>query len=214
MDYQNLKEFIENISHEIQNPLAIIKSRIDLLQQNESIEKSQADLIQSIQGSAIRLSNLNKSLILLSKIDNNQFPEREKVDIGEYIDFHIENFEDIIQSKNISLNKNYKDPVIVLADPGLISILLLNLLKNSIFHNLTSGTIEITTEAKTLTIVNSGKKLDINQEDLFKRFTKSSNRPDSLGLGLSIVKKICDYYQFGIKYSFENNLHIVTISFF
>lgn len=213
MDYQNLKEFIENISHEIQNPLAIIKSRIDLLQQNESIEKSQADLIQSIQGSAIRLSNLNKSLILLSKIDNNQFPEREKTDIGEYIDLHIENFEDIIQSKKISLNKNYKDPVIVLADPSLISILLLNLLKNSIFHNLTSGTIEITTEAKTLTIVNSGKKLEINQEDLFKRFTKSSNRPDSLGLGLSIVKKICDYYQFGIKYSFENNLHIVTISF-
>lgn len=213
MDYQNLKEFIENISHEIQNPLAIIKSRIDLLQQNESIEKSQAELIQSIQGSAIRLSNLNKSLILLSKIDNNQFPEREKVDIGETIDLHIENFEDIIQSKKISLNKNYYDPVIVLADPSLISIMLLNLLKNSIFHNLISGTIEITTEAKTLTIVNSGKKLDINQEDLFKRFTKSSNRPDSLGLGLSIVKKICDYYQFGIKYSFENNLHIVTISF-
>lgn len=213
MDYQNLKEFIENISHEIQNPLAIINSRIELLQQNEGIDKSQAELIRSIHGSAIRLSNLNKSLILLSKIDNNQFPEREMVDIEKLITLHIENFEDMIQSKSISLSKYYKDRVIVLADPNLISILLLNLLKNSVFHNIPSGTIEIMTEGKTLTIKNSGKKLDINEEDLFKRFTKSSGRPDSLGLGLSIVKKICDYYQYNIQYTYQNNLHVVSIVF-
>ena len=212
-DYQNLKEFIENISHEIQNPLAIIKSRIDLLQQNENIDKSQAELIQSIQSSAIRLSNLNKSLILLSKIDNNQFSAREEVDIVENINFHLDNFEEIIQSKNISVHKNYKNPLAVWADSNLISIMLLNLLKNSIFHNLPSGTIEVMTESKSLTIKNSGKKLDINQEDLFKRFTKSSNRPDSLGLGLAIVKKICDYYQFRIQYSYQDNFHVITIIF-
>ncbi|MDO9580691.1 MAG: HAMP domain-containing sensor histidine kinase, partial [Bacteroidales bacterium] len=181
-DYQNLKEFIENVSHEIQNPLAIIKSRVDLLQQNENIDKSQAELIQSIQSSANRLSNLNKSLILLSKIDNNQFPEREEVDIVENINFHLENFEDIIQSKNISLAKNYRNPVVVWADSNLISIMLLNLLKNSIYHNVPSGTVEVIAEQNLLTIRNSGKNLDINQEDIFKRFTKSSNRPDSLGL--------------------------------
>jgi len=212
-DYQNLKEFIENISHEIQNPLAIIKTRVDLLQQNENIDKSQAELIQSIQGSAIRLSNLNKSLILLSKIDNNQFPEREEVDIVENINFHLENFEDIIQSKNISLDKNYINPLVVWADPNLISIMLLNLLKNSIYHNLPSGTIEVMTESKSLTIKNTGKKLNINPEDLFKRFTKSSNKPDSLGLGLAIVKKICDYYNFSIQYICQANFHIITIIF-
>ena len=212
-DYQNLKEFIENISHEIQNPLAIIKSRIDLLQQNENLDKSQAELIQSIQSSTIRLSNLNKSLILLSKIDNNQFSEREEVDIAENINFHLENFEDIIQSKNISLDKNYKNPLVVRADSNLISIMLLNLLKNSIYHNFSSGTVEVMTESNTLIIKNSGKKLDINPEDLFKRFTKSSNKPDSLGLGLAIVKKICDYYNFSIQYTCQDNFHIITIIF-
>lgn len=212
-DYQNLKEFIENISHEIQNPLAIIKSRIDLLLQNENIDKSQAELIQSVQSSAIRLSSLNKSLILLSKIDNNQFPAREEVDIVENIDFHLDNFEEIIQSKNISVDRDYQKPLVVRADSNLISIMLLNLLKNSIYHNLPSGTIEVMTESKSLTIKNSGKNLDINPEDLFTRFTKSSGRPDSLGLGLAIVKKICDYYQFRIQYSCQDNIHVITIIF-
>ena len=212
-DYQNLKEFIENISHEIQNPLAIIKSRIDLLQQNENIDKSQAELIQSIQSSAIRLSNLNKSLILLSKIDNNQFSAREEIDIVENINFHLDNFEEIIQSKNISIDRDYQKPLVVRADSNLISIMLLNLLKNSIYHNLPSGTIEVITESKSLTIKNSGKNLDINPKDLFTRFTKSSGRPDSLGLGLAIVKKICDYYQFRIQYSCQDNFHVITIIF-
>jgi len=212
-DYQNLKEFIENISHEIQNPLAVIKSKIDLLQQNENLDKSQAELIQSIQTNTIRLSNLNRSLILLSKIDNNQFPVREKVDITANIDLHLENFEDIIQSKKISLIKNTEDHIHVSADPGLISILLLNLLKNSIYHNFSSGSIEITTKSNSLVIKNTGKALDLNPEDLFNRFTKSSGKPDSLGLGLSIVKKICEYYNYSVDYTMKDRLHILTILF-
>ncbi|MEX0595770.1 MAG: HAMP domain-containing sensor histidine kinase, partial [Candidatus Paceibacterota bacterium] len=212
-DYKNLKEFIENISHEIQNPLAIIKSRIDLLQQNENLDKSQAELIQSIQSNTIRLSNLNKSLILLSKIDNNQFHIREKVEIVDNINLHLDNFEDFIQSKNISLHKDFKNNILIMADPSLISILLLNLLKNSIYHNLPSGTIEIITELDTLIIRNSGKELDINPEDMFKRFIKSSNKPDSIGLGLAIVKKICDYYNFTIHYTCQDNFHIIIIIF-
>ncbi len=212
-DYQNLREFIENISHEIQNPIAIIKSRIDLLQQNENLNQTQNELIQSIQNNSIRLSNLNKSLILLSKIDNNQFPDKGNVDIIENINYHLDNFEDIIQSKSISVNKDFKNQIILRADPSLISIMLLNLLKNSIYHNMPSGNIEIRTEANTLQIINSGNELVIDPEDLFKRFNKSSNRPESLGLGLSIVKKICDYYNFTIHYAYKDRFHIITINF-
>lgn len=212
-DYQNLKEFIENISHEIQNPLAIIKSRVDLLQQDETLNKSQTDLIQSIQNSTIRLSNLNRSLILLSKIDNNQFPDKENVSIVENINYHLDNFEDIVQAKNISIHKEFNNQIIISADSNLISILILNLLKNSIYHNVPSGSIEIITELNKLIIKNSGKELDINPEDLFKRFTKSSNKPESLGLGLAIVKKICDYYNFTVQYTCQSNYHIITINF-
>jgi signal transduction histidine kinase len=212
-DYRNLKEFIENVSHEMQNPLAIIKSKVDLLQQNENMDRKQAELIESIQGNAIRLSNLNKSLILLAKIENNQFPEKENVDIVANINFHLDNFDEIIRSKNISLMKNFKDPVSVQADTNLISIMLLNLLKNAVYHNHHSGSIEVITESNSLILRNSGDKPAINQEDLFNRFTKSSLRPDSLGLGLAIVKKICDYYSFKIQYTYQSDLHIIQVDF-
>ena len=129
------------------------------------------------------------------------------------INLHLENFEDIIESKNISIIKNFDDQIFVSADPSLISILLLNLLKNSIYHNLTSGSIEITTNPNSLVIKNTGKTLDINPEDLFNRFTKSSSKPDSLGLGLSIVKKICEYYNYSVQYTFNDSFHIITIVF-
>lgn len=213
-DYQNLKEFIENISHEIQTPLAIIKSKIDLMLQNENMDKTQLEQIQSIQNSAIRLSNLNKSLILLSRIDNNQFSEKVNVNVPEIIDIHLANFEDIIQSKEIFVQKNYKNTLVVSADAGLITIMILNLLKNAVYHNIPSGIIDITITSKELIIKNSGKELEIVEDDLFKRFTKSSNRKDSLGLGLAIVKKICDLYNFRIQYTYKESQHCISINFY
>ncbi len=212
-DYQNLKEFIENISHEIQTPLAIIKSKIELLTQSEKLDADQLALIQSMQTSTIRLSNLNKSLILLSKIDNNQFPKKERVNITEIIDFHLDNFEEIIKSKNIEITKNYRYPTTILADSDLINVMLLNLLKNALYHNQPSGKLEVNCDTNFLIIKNTGKELEISQDDLFKRFTKSSFKPDSLGLGLAIVKKICDYYHYQIKYTYQNEYHTITIYF-
>lgn len=212
-DYRNLKEFIENISHEIQTPLAVIKAKVDLLLQDEKRNCDEIELIQSIQNNAIRLSNLNKSLILLSKIDNNQFPQKEWVSIQDIINFHLDNFEEIILSKNISLKKSFPDSPVVQADPSLINILLLNLLKNAVYHNQPAGSLEIETGTHFLAIRNTGKELEIKQEDIFKRFTKSSSKPESLGLGLAIVKKICDYYHFTINYSYQDHYHTFTIEF-
>lgn len=212
-DYQNLKEFIENISHEIQTPLAIINSKIELLTQNEKIDKEQLTLLRSMQTSAIRLSNLNKTLILLSKIDNNQFTVKENVDVENIINFHLENFEEMVNSKHIKVHRQYQCPLIVQADSNLINIMILNLLKNAIYHNQPSGDIEILCEPKSLIIKNTGKELEISEEDLFERFTKSSYKPDSLGLGLAIVKRICDYYRFQINYTYHNHYHTISILF-
>lgn len=212
-DYQNLKEFIENISHEIQTPLAIIKSKIELLVQSEKLDSNQLALIQSMQTSALRLSNLNKTLILLSRIDNNQFSRREPVNIKEIMDFHLDNFEEMIVSKGISVTKDYECQTTVEADYDLMNVMLLNLLKNAIYHNQPSGEIAISCWNNYISIKNTGKQLEINAEDLFKRFTKSSLKPDSLGLGLAIVKKICDYYQFQINYTYQDSYHTITITF-
>lgn len=212
-DYQNLKEFIENVSHEIQTPLAIIKSKVELLIQTEKLDEEQIALLQSVQTSAMRLSNLNKTLILLSKIDNNQFPKKENIAVQDIIDFHLDNFAEIIESKEIELKKDFQSKLTIQADSDLIHVMLLNLLKNAIFHNQPAGKLEIICSSNNLTIRNTGKELEINPEDLFKRFTKSSVRPDSLGLGLAIVKKICDYYNLDLHYSYENQFHTINIRF-
>lgn len=212
-DYQNLKEFIENVSHEIQTPLAIIKSKIELLIQTEQLDSEQLALVQSMQTSALRLSNLNKTLILLSRIDNNQFPKKEVVVIQEIIDFHLDNFEEMIESKAIHVTRDYHCALVIQADSDLINVMILNLLKNAIYHNYSSGKLEISCDSNKLMIKNTGKELEINPEDLFKRFTKSSVKPDSLGLGLSIVKKICDYYRFNVNYIYRDQFHTITITF-
>lgn len=212
-DYSNLKEFIENVSHEIQTPLAIISSKVDVLLQDEQLSEADLKQVQSIQNNVIRLSNLNKSLILLSKIDNDQFPARETVEITQVIDFHAENFEEILKARDIVLTREYKNPLPVSADPNLISIMLLNLLKNSIYHNLPSGRVEVVVENRTLLIRNTGKPPEIEGEELFRRFVTASGRADSLGLGLAIAKKICDYYQYSISYAYKDDFHCISIGF-
>ena len=139
-------------------------------------------------------------------------------DAHELIDvdgnFHLENFGEMISSKNIKVNKNYHCPLLVQADSNLINIMILNLLKNAIYHNQPDGELNIICDPQSLSIKNTGKKLEINEDDLFKRFIKSSYKPDSLGLGLAIVKRICDYYHFQIKYAYQNHYHTITIYFF
>lgn len=212
-DYDNLQEFIENVSHEIQTPLAIISSKADLLLQDERLGTDELRQIQSIRNNVARLSNLNRSLILLAKIDNHQFPARDRVELTAMINFHLENFDEILKAKKIHVACNFGNPIAVTADPGLISIMLLNLLKNAIYHNLQGGKLEISATEDMLTLRNTGKNPEMDEEELFKRFVRSSERADSLGLGLAIVKKICDFYTYEISYSYTNSFHCISIRF-
>jgi signal transduction histidine kinase len=211
-DYLNLKEFSENVSHEIQTPLAIIKTKVDLLMQGENLDEIQLNQIASIQNSINRLSNLNKSLILLTKIDNNQFISTANVELNQVLDALLENFKDFIEVKNLSVNKNYLESITLKADFNLINILFLNLLKNAINYNINNGILDISLDKKSVTIGNSGKEPTVDTLELFNRFSKSSRHSDSLGLGLAIVKKICEIYQFQISYDYQNNYHKIIIS--
>jgi len=212
-DYFNLKEFTENISHEIQNPLAIIKSKIELLSQNEKLDEEQIKLIHSLQSNAVRLSNLDKSLILLAKINNNQFSERENINIIDVINFHLSNFEDVIQTKQITVQNKINSTFQIHADINLINILILNLLKNAVRHNLKGGTIDLAIEQHQFIIGNTGNEQDVNPDEMFKRFAKATGQPESLGLGLAIIDKICEYYNYTIQYLYNNKYHKFIISF-
>jgi signal transduction histidine kinase len=212
-DYRSLKEFTENASHEIQTPLSVMRTKIELLLQHPGYSKEQIALIGSLNESVNRLSNINKVLILLTRIENNQFPELSKVHLKDRIEYHMKNFRELIEARNITVEHELNNETEINANAALIDILILNLIKNAIRHNFDNGKLNIMLGSNSLEISNTGPKHDIPADQLFNRFVKTQNASESLGLGLSLVKKICELYEFDIQYLFEEELHKVIVSF-
>ncbi|HEY3388028.1 MAG TPA: HAMP domain-containing sensor histidine kinase [Prolixibacteraceae bacterium] len=212
-DYINLKEYIENASHEIQTPLAIINSKMELLMQWGDMKEKQYKIVADAYEASNRLSRLNKTLILLAKIENRQFPESKPVNPAIMINHQLESLEDLILSKKIKITKRFDNEVIIQMNPYLADILLVNLIKNAVRHNITGGDLVIELSNNKLEIANSGPPLQMNPEMLFKRFHKASSSPESLGLGLAIVQKICTLYGFKVGYDYHNEMHVMYVDF-
>lgn len=212
-DYLSLKEFNENASHELQTPLAIINSKLELLIQNEKLSEDQMQLIQTVYEATKRISKLNQGLLLISKIENNQFTLTENIDLRKIIDRNLEHFEEFLQMKNIEVNKNLAESVIVQMNKTLAEILVSNLLTNSIKHNIENGRINIVLDIHHLLISNTGQKLLIRPAELFERFRKSERSGDSVGLGLAIVKEIVTLYNMKIEYQVTETIHSLNIIF-
>ena len=211
-DYLNLKEFNENAAHELQTPLAVIKSKLDLLIQNEKMDESQMNLINSIYEATTRMSRLNQGLLLISRIQNNQFNVSEEVNIETIVDNTLVHFGEMIDLQFIRVTKQYIDPMVVYMNRTLAEILVNNLISNAIRHNIQNGSIHITMNAKIFTIANTGPSLNVDPRQLFERFRKSDERLGSVGLGLSIVQKICTLYQLTANYNYNDGLHTLVIS--
>ncbi|MBN1251221.1 MAG: HAMP domain-containing histidine kinase [Bacteroidales bacterium] len=212
-DFNGLKEYTANLTHEVQTPLAVIKSKTELILQDTNLSEEQLKLAGDIYSSTIGLSKLVKTLTLLTKIENNLFIDEEQIDIEQLIDFHLYGFKDISLIKGIEITKKIISKPIVKINSELADILIINLIKNAIKHNIEKGKIEVLLSDKKLCIINSGNELDFNPEILFNRFSKFNKNEDSLGIGLSLVKKICEYYNFEINYNYNNNLHNLSINF-
>lgn len=212
-DYINLKEYIENASHEIQTPLAIISSKMELLLQSGDMSEKQYKTVVDAYDASNRLSRLNKTLILMAKIENRQFPDSKDVHPSLIIDAQLENLEDLILSKQIKVRKETNEEVILQMNPFLAEIMLVNLIKNAVRHNIQGGNLIIELTKEKLQISNSGAPLKIAPDLLFKRFYKSSSSPESIGLGLAIVQKICAIYHFSVTYNYTDGLHIMSVTF-
>jgi signal transduction histidine kinase len=212
-DFLNLKEFTEDASHEIQTPLSIIKSKLELLFQADNLSTEQAQNISVIYEATTRLSRLNNSLLLLSKIQNKQYSHTEYVNLSIIIEKFLMQFKEIIQQKNITITKNYFAQTALDINPDLNEILISNLLGNAVKHNVNNGFITIELTGRELTITNTGQPLQLNANDLFKRFRKANISSDSSGLGLSIVKKIVSLFNMHIEYTTNGNIHSLKLTF-
>jgi signal transduction histidine kinase len=212
-DFNSQKQFTENASHEMQTPLAVIRTKMDLLIQSENLGKKETDLILSIDDACTKLGRLNKSLLLLTKIENRQFKESEKVWLNGVLKNALELFSEHIAFKNIHLTIDIDDDVFISINPDLSFMLISNLMQNAIRHNFKDGEVKIKLNKERLSISNTSCALPIISSKLFERFQKSSTSTDSLGLGLAIAKEIADASNLLLEYKYESNRHKFSVLF-
>lgn len=206
-DYHNLKEFTENVSHEAQTPLSIISTKIELLMQESNYNERQHKLLVQTYNATQRLYKLNEGLILLTRIENKQFVETSSIDLVQAINEKIEVLEDFIEAKQIGVVKVFNAQVTKEVNPVLLTILLNNLFINAIKYNLEeNGTIKITLDEDSFSVENASISDKIDKQFLFDRFNKNSIS-GSLGLGLSLIKKIVDFYNWHVTYSHKDGIH-------
>jgi len=211
-DFEVQKEYTENVAHELQTPLAIISSKADELMQADNLSKQQMEQLALLMETTNRLSKINQALIFLTKIDNRFYREGATFSLNDLIKEKLILFEEVIKEKNIQLEVDLSDITHIYMDKYLAETMVINLLKNAIVHNEQGGLLHIKLANQSLIIYNSGKPLTFPKSDIFKRFIRSDHNKKSLGIGLSIVKRICELYNFTVNYQFKEK-HIFTIYF-
>ncbi len=212
-DYLALKEFSENASHEIQTPLSIAQGKLELLMEsNDELTEEQMELISSALYALKRLSKLGNSLSLLTKIENQEFSDFSSVDMTKLVSRFLFDFKELVELKEIKMFSEVSPDVQVAGNLVLLELLVTNLLNNAVRHNHSGGEIYVRLMPNKLEVKNTGEALKVDANDIFNRFKKGSDNPDSLGLGLSIVKRICTEHQFDIKYTRADEQHCFTVS--
>lgn len=207
-DYLALKEFTENASHELQTPLAIIQSKLDLLIQDEHLSEPQSNAVQSAYGAIQKLSRLNQSLLLLTKIENGQYTERSSINLSLKITEKLEQFEEMLVSKSITVTKETDDNIEIFMNPMLADILLNNLLSNAIKYNRPQGTIGLVVKQGLFEINNSGAGSGaLDEARLFRRFGKTGQVKDGVGLGVAIIKQVAGISGLTTSYLYTNQCH-------
>lgn len=212
-DFTVLKEFSENASHELQTPIAVIKAKIELLMQSR-LDEQQLIKLTSMMDELEKLSKINQSLTLLTTLENFENKKNSPINISAIVEETIISFSDLMEMKNISLRKKIKKEVIIQMDETLGRILMNNLFSNAIRHNLINGEIEVEITAAKMRIKNTGNPPLVPTEELFERFKKDNQSLNSIGIGLSIVKKICEIFHHSISYTSISSFHVLEIKFF
>ncbi len=211
-DFESQREYIENVSHELQTPLAIINSKLDELIQSENLSQIQIEKLAVILESTNRLSKINQALIFLTKIDNRLFSAESKFCLNNLVTEQLEMYKDVINEKEINLKTNFTQNLNITMHKQLAETMISNLIRNSIIYNNEQKKVNIFIKNDSLIISNTGEKLTFPENKIFDRFKKSNLSNRSLGIGLSVVKSICNLYTFDIKYR-HNKMHTFTIKF-
>ena len=206
--YEEQKQFIENASHELQTPLAIAFGKVELLAESEGLNGQQMKELDAIYATLGRAVRLNKSLLLLSRIENGQYTETEDVSVDGVLDDLLPDLMDIYEYKQIRLVRyTGSAPFVIRCNHLLAHILVSNLVKNALLHNCEGGCLEVATTPVSLTVRNTGSG-PLDESRLFQRFYHvSGNKKESTGLGLAIARTIAVSAKLKLTYAWQDNMH-------
>lgn len=211
--YEKQKQFIGNASHELQTPLAVLGGRIDWMLDNDSLGEENIGELVKMKREVVHISRLNKTLLLLTKIDNGQFPDVMDVNLSSIVQSQKEMYEEIFSRKNIHCSLEMQDsPVVVRMNETLATILVTNLIKNAFMHSPEGGIVTIALDGNGLVVENSGEA-PLDRERIFDRFYQGAKKEGSTGLGLALAKTIADKNGMQFSYSFADGRHRFRINF-
>ena len=210
--FEQQKQFIGNASHEIQTPLAICRNRLEMLMEDDSLSENQLEELMKTHQTLEYITKLNKSLLLLTKIDNGQFTDTKSLDLNMLLKQYLEDYREVYDYRNIEVKVIEQDTLHVTMNESLAVALLTNLLKNAFVHNIDKGHIRIIITQNGITFRNTGVGYSLDKEHIFERFYQGNKKEGSTGLGLAIADSICRLQHLNIGYYFEQGEHCFEIS--
>jgi signal transduction histidine kinase len=211
--FQSLKSFSENAAHEIQTPLAVIQSTTEVLLQDPSLTEEQNSSISKLHSTSRKLSSLVTTLLLLTRIENNQFLQADLIDFSSVVRQKLTLLWELFEQKNLTMQIDVKTEVHLKLHPVLADILVTNLLANALTHTAKGGKVSVVLTENEFAVSNSGEPLKGKSEQLFERFYKENQSETSTGLGLSLVKMVADSAGLQVKYDYQEQKHIFLIQF-
>ncbi|MBO8448200.1 MAG: HAMP domain-containing histidine kinase [Bacteroidetes bacterium] len=211
VQYLEQKRFIGNASHELQTPLAACSNRIEMLLDSPDLTESQAGELIKVHRELQALITLNRTLLLLTKIENGQFPETSEINFRDLVSDSVEMFREIYPARNISVSLDIKAPFIAEANEQLAVILVRNLVKNAFIHTPPGSTVSVSMDSSGFSVSNPGDQ-PLDDTKIFSRFYHGhSSREGSTGLGLAIVHSVCRSYGLTVSYRFHGSRHIFSV---
>lgn len=212
--YKQQKEFIENASHELQTPLAVFKSQLDILLQQPGLTQSNTEIIRSLYAVSARMTRLNKNLLFLARIDNAQLSNMEVVDFVKILHDQLMYLRELAESEGLTVHVETGNSLNLKANKLLVESLINNMVVNAIRHNVKEGIINIKVDSNCFKVSNTGIDHALDQDKVFRRFSRSSEQKKGNGLGLAIVQQICIMHGWEVSYNYENNLHVFGVKMF
>lgn len=193
-------DFISNVSHEMKTPLAVIQNYGTLLQTPGLAEEKRMEYAKGINDQTRRMSSLITNILKLNKLENQQiYPNVRKYDLGEQLCECMISFESEWEKKEIEIEADIAEDVIVNADPEMMSLVWNNLLSNAIKFTEKGGTVGLflTKEGENAVIRITDTGCGMSAEtgkNIFQKFYQgdTSHAVQGNGLGLALVKRVID----------------------